>query len=72
MLYKKPNDGLSNQSDEDKLGVKYSDIAAFMEDENSVSSDIANRIRKLHRNNLHKFNIPTYRQGENSESEIES
>ena len=72
VLYKKPNDGLSNQSDEDKLGVKYSDVAAFMEDENSVSSDIANRIRKLHRNNLHKFNIPTYRQEENSESEIES
>ena len=27
VLYKTPDDGLSNQSDEDKLGVKYSEIA---------------------------------------------
>ena len=45
VLYKTPNDGLSNQTDEDKLGVKYSDIG-------------------LHKNNLHKFNIPTYKKGE--------
>ena len=61
VLYKKPNDGLSNQSDEDKLGVRYADIAAFMEDEKSVSPDVAAKIRKLHANNLHKFNIPTYK-----------
>ncbi len=65
VLYKKPNDGLSNMSDEDKLGVKYAEIAAFMEDENSVDVEVAAKIRKLHKNNLHKFNIPTYRKNEN-------
>lgn len=61
VLYKTPDDGLSNQSDEDKLGVKYSEIAAYTEDENSVPFEIGNKIRRLHKNNLHKFNIPTYR-----------
>lgn len=60
VLYKKPNDGLSNQTDEEKLGVKYSDIASFMEDENSVDAKTREKIRKLHENNLHKFVIPTY------------
>lgn len=65
VLYKKPNDGLSNQTDEDKLGVKYSDIAKFIEDENTVEEDVAAKIRTLHNGNLHKFNIPTYRKTEN-------
>ena len=61
VLYKKPNDGLSNQTDEDKLGVKYKDIASYMEDETSVDKDTGEKIERLHNNNLHKFNIPTYR-----------
>lgn len=61
VLYKKPNDGLSNQTDEDKLGVKYKDIATYMEDPNLVDEETRKKIEKLHNNNLHKFNIPTYR-----------
>lgn len=61
VLYKKPNDDLSNQTDEDKLGVKYNEIASYMNDSDSVSEEIAQKIKKLHENNLHKFNIPTYR-----------
>jgi len=61
VLYKTPDDGLSNQTDEDKLGVKYKDIASYMEDPNLVDEQIGEKIKKLHRNNLHKFNIPTYR-----------
>jgi len=61
VLYKKPNDGLSNMSDEDKLGVKYSEIADFMNDENSVDNNVGAKIKRLHKNNQHKFNIPTYR-----------
>lgn len=61
VLYKTPDDGLSNQSDEDKLGVKYSQIASYSEDENSVPQDVAKRIRRLHENSRHKFHIPTYR-----------
>ena len=61
VLYKEPNDGLSNMSDEDKLGVKYNDIASYINDKNSVSKDVRDKIEKLHNNNKHKFNIPTYR-----------
>lgn len=61
VLYKKPNDGLSNQTDEEKLGVKYNEIASYMEDENSVDENVGQKIKQLHQNNLHKFNIPTYR-----------
>ena len=61
VLYKTPNDGLSNMSDEDKLGVKYSEIARYMENENSVEKNVGEKIKRLHKNNEHKFNIPTYR-----------
>lgn len=61
VLYKAPNDGLSNQTDEDKLGVKYSEIASYMEDKNSVDSRTQEKIEKLHNANKHKFNIPTYK-----------
>lgn len=64
VLYKTPNDGLSNQTDEDKLGVKYKDIASYMIDENSVDEETKVKIKKLHDTNKHKFVIPTYRKGE--------
>lgn len=60
VLYKTPNDGLSNQSDEDKLGVSYNDIAKYMEDKDSVSEETRRKIEKLHNSSLHKFNIPAY------------
>lgn len=65
VLYKKPNDGLSNQTDEEKLGVKYSDVAKYMENKTSVDKETAERIERLHKTNMHKFNIPTYKQNEN-------
>lgn len=61
VLYKAPDDGLSNKTDEDKLGVKYSQIADYMIDPNRVDEETRKKIEKLHKNNLHKFNIPTYR-----------
>lgn len=61
VLYKTPNDGLSNLTDEDKLGVKYKDIATYMEDATLLDKDTGEKIEKLHKNNLHKFNIPTYK-----------
>jgi len=64
VLYKTPDDGLSNQTDEDKLGVKYKDIATYMEDPNRLDKDIQEKIRKLHEINLHKFSIPTYRRNQ--------
>lgn len=59
VLYKKPSDGLSGQTDEDKLGVKYKDIADVINNK-EVSEDIKHKVDKLHTNNLHKFNIPVY------------
>lgn len=64
VLYKTPNDGLSNLIDEDKLGVKYKDIATHMKDATLLDKDTREKIEKLHKNNLHKFNIPTYKRGE--------
>lgn len=64
VLYKTPNDGLSNLTDEDKLGVKYKDIATYMEDATLLDKDTREKIEKLHKNNLHKFNIPTYKKEE--------
>lgn len=61
VLYKSPSDGLSNRTDEEKLGVRYSEIASYIKDRNSISPSIAQKIEKLHQNNLHKFHIPTYR-----------
>ena len=60
VLYKAPNDGLSNQTDEDKLGVTYQDIAKYMNGE-QLDEITKEKIEILHKNNLHKFNIPTYR-----------
>lgn len=61
VLYKTPNDGLSNQTDEDKLGVSYDAIARYMEDPDSVSIEERLKIELLHQKNAHKFYIPTYR-----------
>lgn len=61
VLYKAPNDGLSNLTDEDKLGVKYSEIADYIEDKTRLNKETMKRIEKLHNNAKHKFNIPTYR-----------
>lgn len=60
VLYKTPDDGLSGLSDEDKLGVKYKDIAAFINGE-ELDFDIAKKIEKLHNNSHHKFNTPVYK-----------
>ena len=60
VIHKTPSDGLSGMSDEDKLGVKYSDIAAYINHE-KVDEDVAQRIMRLHNSSQHKFNIPVYK-----------
>ena len=55
---------IKNQSDEDKLGVKYKEIENYMNDVDSVDKETAKKIKKLHDNNQHKFNTPTYRRYE--------
>lgn len=60
VLYRTPDDGLSGQTDEEKLGVSYKDIATYMEGK-ELPEEVKAKIKKLHDSNLHKFNIPTYR-----------
>ena len=60
VLYKTPNDGLSGLSDEEKLGVKYSDIEKVINNQ-EIDLEIKEKIEKLHNNNIHKFNIPVYK-----------
>lgn len=59
VLYKTPNDGLSGQSDEEKLGVTYKDIAKVIE-KKEVPKKIKEKIERLHKNSLHKFKTPEY------------
>lgn len=61
VLYKKPNDGLSNLTDEDKLGIKYSEIASYIKNKNSIAKKQREIIECLHNSNKHKFIIPTYK-----------
>lgn len=60
ILYKAPSDGLSDQTDEEKLGVKYSDIEGVIHGD-IVDEYAYQKIRKLHDINSHKFYIPTYK-----------
>ncbi len=60
VIHKAPDDGLSGKTDEEKLGVKYSDIAKVINNE-EIDSDIYEKIKRLHDRSRHKFNIPTYK-----------
>lgn len=60
VIHKVPSDGLSGMSDEDKLGVKYNDIAKVLNNE-LTSGEEYEKIEKLHKHSAHKFYIPTYR-----------
>lgn len=65
VIHKAPDDGLSGKTDEEKLGVKYSEIAEVINNDNpNVSKEVHEKIKKLHLGNLHKFNIATYRKNE--------
>ncbi len=62
IVHKTPDDGLSGLSDEDKLGVKYSEIADVLENKgNNTSEIVRQRIYSLHQRNAHKFTTPTFR-----------
>ena len=61
VLYKTPSDGLSDLSDEDKLGVTYDDIERYINNPENVSNEVREKIAKLHHGSSHKFKIPTYK-----------
>ncbi len=59
VLYKAPSDGISGKTDEDKLGVTYSDIEKVIYNE-EVDPEIKEKIERMHKNTSHKFHITTY------------
>jgi NAD+ synthase len=63
ILYKTPSDGLSNLTDEEKLGVTYQDISKVINGK-KVKLSTLEKINALHLKNKHKFIIPTYKKGE--------
>lgn len=66
VLYKEPNDGLSGVSDEEKLGVSYSDIAKVISGE-VINKKAFDKINYLHEKNAHKFFTATYCQDKSKE-----
>ncbi len=60
ILEKAPSDGLSGQSDEDKLGFTYEDIKKVILGE-EIDPNIRDMIMNRHKANSHKFNIPSYK-----------
>ena len=60
-LYKAPNDGLTGKTDEEKLGVKYSEIVNYIENPQKISASTKEKIKTLHEKSQHKFIVPTYR-----------
>ena len=62
IVHKAPDDGLSGLTDEDKLGVKYSEIADVLENNgNNTDEVVKQRIYALHEKSAHKFTTPTFR-----------
>lgn len=60
VLYKTPSDGLSGESDEDKMGITYDDIEKYIYAK-PLKQEVKDKIAKLHNRNKHKFNMPAYK-----------
>ena len=63
VIHKKPDDGLSGMTDEEKMGIKYQEIAAVIQNPGTlkVPDNIKEKIMRMHEANSHKFVIPTYK-----------
>lgn len=60
VLYKTPDDGLSGMSDEEKIGIKYKTIDAYLRGQ-EIDEEEKQKILRKHNANLHKLSIPTYK-----------
>lgn len=54
LVHKTPSDGMSGQSDEDKLGFTYEDLEKYFGCED-ISMEVEDKIERLHTVNLHKL-----------------
>lgn len=69
ICHKTPDDGLSGKSDEEKLGVKYSEIKEVIKEEetgisSSLKEETREKILKLHQKSLHKYKTPAFKKVE--------
>lgn len=61
IINKAPNDGLGSGSDEEKLGVKYSQIEDYIKNGTCGNTHTDSKIEKLHKQSEHKRKqIPTF------------
>ena len=58
VLYRAPDDGLSGQTDEEKLGISYLDVHRILRGETGVEKQNYEKIERLHERNLFKLNKP--------------
>ena len=58
LVQKTPTDGLSGKSDEEKLGLRYADIHAFIRLGTCGDAEIDEKIRARERGNMHKRRMP--------------
>lgn len=58
LVHKTPSDGLSGQSDEEKLGISYNQINEYIEKGTCYNKEIDDKIRLKYEYNDHKRNLP--------------
>lgn len=58
LVHKTPSDGLSGQSDEEKLGFSYKQINEYIENGSCGDKEIDEKIKLKHEYNKHKGNLP--------------
>ena len=62
LVHKTPSDGLSGQTDEEKIGFSYDTLDHYIKTGECEDGEIKKKIDRLHDMNLHKLKtIPTYR-----------
>ncbi len=57
LVHKKPSDGLSGMSDEDKIGFSYAVLDRYIRTGVCEDGEIKAKIDRMHRNNLHKLEL---------------
>ena len=55
LVHKAPSDGMSNSTDEDRLGFTYRELDDFLLGTGTPSAETMAKIERLHRINLHKL-----------------
>lgn len=58
LVHKTPSDGLSGQSDEEKLGISYNQINEYIKKGTCYNKEIDDKIRLKYEYNDHKRNLP--------------